>query len=288
MKKMALLAVAVMLLSIFLGPTTVFAESNVLDQGNIPGTASSQIEYGEPCGQEFIPALPVLTGVELYLYARVNAIGNSIITINIRPESITQTPIATQSFTIPSNSPRPEDWMYFEFATPVSVISGKTYVLEVDSNTSYHMWYYTTGNKYPAGNMIKQGIINIDGDWSFRTYGIPSSKNPAINVEIDIKPGGNPNSINLKSKGVVPVAILTSMDFDSTLVDPETVEFAGALPVKWNMKDIDGDGDVDIVFHFKTQELNLDINSIEASITGQTIDPIYSIFGADTVNIVNG
>jgi hypothetical protein len=178
--------------------------------------------------------------------------------------------------------------MYFEFATPVSVIPGKTYVLEVDSNTSYHMWYYTTGNTYPAGNMIKQGIINIDGDWSFKTYGISSSKIPAINVEIDIKPGGNPNSINLKSKGVIPVAILTSIDFDSTLVDPETVEFAGALPFKWNMKDIDGDGDVDIVFHFKTQELNLDINSIEASITGQTIDPTYSIFGADTVNIVNG
>ncbi len=58
---------------------------------------------------------------------------------------------------------------------------------------------------------------------------------PSINVEIDIKPGSDPNSINLDSEGVIPVAILTtsvedgdSIDFDAADVDQTTLTLAGA------------------------------------------------------------
>lgn len=104
-------------------------------------------------------------------------------------------------------------------------------------------------------------------------------------VEIDIKPGSYPNSINLKSNGVVPVAVLTTEDFDAVDVDPGTVEFAGALPLRWAMCDVDDDGDLDIVFHFKTQDLSLDENSTEAELTGQTNDG-DDISGTDDVRIV--
>jgi hypothetical protein len=104
-------------------------------------------------------------------------------------------------------------------------------------------------------------------------------------VDIDIKPGSCPNSINLKSKGVVPVAVLTTPDFDASDVDPETVLFAGASPVRWTMEDVDGDGDMDMLFHFKTQELNLVSGSTEATLTGYTTwgNPIT---GTDSVKIV--
>ncbi|MBA7552547.1 hypothetical protein ES705_45115 [subsurface metagenome] len=108
---------------------------------------------------------------------------------------------------------------------------------------------------------------------------------PPIEVEIDIKPGSDPNSINLKSKGVVPVAVLTTDHFDASTVDPDTVEFADASPVRWTMEDVDGDGDFDILFHFKTQELDLNKDSIEAILVGETYDGI-PIEGTDTVNIV--
>jgi len=108
---------------------------------------------------------------------------------------------------------------------------------------------------------------------------------PPTPVDIDIKPGSDPNSINLKSKGVVPVAVLTTDDFDASTVDPDTVEFAGAEPVRWTMEDVDGDGDMDMLFHFKTQELNLDGDSTEATLTGETVDGVQ-IEGTDTVNIV--
>ena len=77
--------------------------------------------------------------------------------------------------------------------------------------------------------------------------------------EIDIKPGSDPNSINPKSKGVIPVAILTTdLGFDAATVDPTSVTFGPtgteASPVKWAMEDVDGDGDVDMILHFKAQD----------------------------------
>jgi hypothetical protein len=109
-----------------------------------------------------------------------------------------------------------------------------------------------------------------------------------ISVDIDIKPGSYPNSINLKSKGVVPVAVLTTPDFDATTVDPATVEFAGAAPLRWAWEDVDGDGDVDLLLHFKTQELNLDENSTEATLTGNLKSELGGtpIQGTDEVRIV--
>jgi len=113
-----------------------------------------------------------------------------------------------------------------------------------------------------------------------------------ITVDIDIKPGSNPNSINLKSKGNVPVAILSSEVFDATTIDPSTVELEGAgVKVKKNGKlmasveDVNDDGLDDLVLHFDTQELNLTEDSTEAVLTGETFDGI-SIIGSDSVNIV--
>lgn len=108
------------------------------------------------------------------------------------------------------------------------------------------------------------------------------------NVEIDIKPGGNPNNINLHSKGVVPVSVLTTNDFDASTIDPETVLFAGAEPVRYTLCDVDDDSDDDMLFHFRTQELfenDLDEDSTEATLTGET-NSGEVISGTDKVWIV--
>jgi hypothetical protein len=107
---------------------------------------------------------------------------------------------------------------------------------------------------------------------------------PLIAVGIDINPGGGPNGINLKSNGKVPVAILTTDDFNAYDVDPVSCEFAGAYPVRWNMKDVDNDGVQDILLHFMTQELELTKESIEATLEGETYDGIQ-IIGTDSVSI---
>ena len=108
---------------------------------------------------------------------------------------------------------------------------------------------------------------------------------------IDIKPGSDDNSINLKSRGVVPVAVLTTEVFDASTIDPATVRFTGneIKPVRWTLCDVDGDGDIDMLFHFKTQELNLDEDSTGATLTGKTTHKTteeVGITATDTVRIV--
>ena len=83
---------------------------------------------------------------------------------------------------------------------------------------------------------------------------------------IDIKPGSDENVINLKSRGVVPVAVITTDGFKAGNINPDTVEFAGASPVRSTLCDVDKDGDMDMLFHFRTQKLNLNENSTEATL----------------------
>jgi hypothetical protein len=107
-----------------------------------------------------------------------------------------------------------------------------------------------------------------------------------LEVTVDIKPEDYTNRISLKSKGVVPVAVITTPEFDAHIVDPSTVLFAGADPVRWKIKDVDKDGDADILFHFKTQDLDIDDRSVAAGLAGYTFENTY-FTGVDTVNIVS-
>ena len=107
-----------------------------------------------------------------------------------------------------------------------------------------------------------------------------------IEVDIDIKPGSCPNSINLKSKGNVTVAIISTDDFDAYDVDPVSCEFAGAYPLRWKMEDVNDDGYHDMLFHFMTRELvDLNLNSTEATLYGETFNGVQ-ITGTDSVKIV--
>ena len=113
---------------------------------------------------------------------------------------------------------------------------------------------------------------------------------------IDVKPGDEQNNINLKSKGVVPVAALTTEQFDAATLDPATALFAGAAPAHWSLEDVDVDGDDDMIFHFRTQELDLTENSTEAALTAQLASQMMIssaqtgsgavVSGTDTVQIV--
>jgi hypothetical protein len=97
-------------------------------------------------------------------------------------------------------------------------------------------------------------------------------------IQIDIKPGSYPNSINPDNRGVVPVAILTKTGFDATTVPLGTVRFGpgGACPVheRAHLEDVDNDGDIDVVLHFKTQESGIRCGDTRAWLTGVTADGI--------------
>jgi hypothetical protein len=119
-----------------------------------------------------------------------------------------------------------------------------------------------------------------------------TGKCKAITVGIDIKPGSFPNSINLGSNGVVPVAILSSATFDATTVNPTTITLAGAsVKLRGNgtpmasYQDVNNDGRLDLVVQVSIEALQLSDVDTQATLTGQTFDG-KSVTGNDYVRIV--
>lgn len=130
---------------------------------------------------------------------------------------------------------------------------------------------------------------NIDGSWSGCNWGNPTlctvwalltlekitPPPPVVDVYVDIKPGSCPNPLNTGKKGVIPVAILGTEDFDVTTIDPATIQITmeglevGVSPLRWNLEDVatpfegelcdchdlDGDGYMDLTLKFEAQEV---------------------------------
>jgi hypothetical protein len=117
-------------------------------------------------------------------------------------------------------------------------------------------------------------------------------------ITIDIKPGSYPNSINLGSNGVIPVAILSTTDFDATTLNTENIFLAGSgvrVRGKGNKylaseEDINGDNRLDLVVKVETE--NLDPGTFQdggAYLTvNQDDDPGSTVLyrGWDEINIV--
>lgn len=111
-----------------------------------------------------------------------------------------------------------------------------------------------------------------------------------VAIAIDIKPGSAPNSINPASKGVLPVAILTTSSFDAASVDLGTVRFGPGQAQEAHgtehSEDVDGDGDTDLVLHFATQDTGIHCGDTEATLTGRTISG-QPIQGTDAIATVS-
>lgn len=140
------------------------------------------------------------------------------------------------------------------------------------------------------------GPRNTDG--YIQTNPTPASENicdSVLVVDIDVKPGIDPNIINCNNtKGVIPVAILSTEVFDATTVDHTTVSFEGACETHVSNKtgelrrheeDVDGNGYTDLVFHFVMGDSNLDCDSIEGKIVGETFSG-QPFKGSDSVHML--
>jgi uncharacterized delta-60 repeat protein len=128
----------------------------------------------------------------------------------------------------------------------------------------------------PDGKLVAAGSAVSGGDLDFALARYESQL--VLEVAIDIKPGSSPNTINPKSNGVIPVAILTTESFDATLVEPQSVRFGpkGAREAhqKGYLEDVNHDGEPDLVLHFRTQNTGIKCGDTSASLTGATLDGV--------------
>lgn len=140
-----------------------------------------------------------------------------------------------------------------------------------------------------TGQLVGEFVSRGSGGLYFATGLI--FHNPAMDeiVKIDVRPNAPANRINIKSKGVVPVAILTTKSFDALKVNLATVRFGSqgweAAPLKSVAKDIDRDGDLDKVLEFRISDLGLTCKTSTLVMTGKTLNGVH-FKGKDGVYIV--
>lgn len=128
------------------------------------------------------------------------------------------------------------------------------------------------------GDTIKVCMgVSEPGDWiRVITLG-------ALAVPVDIKPGSCPNPLNVMDRGVFPVAILGTDEFDVTTIDPASVRLEGVAPLRWALEDVatpfepflgkedcledcnelGSDGIMDLTLKFKTQEIVSALGDVE-------------------------
>jgi hypothetical protein len=127
-------------------------------------------------------------------------------------------------------------------------------------------------------------------------FKVTSGGSPVLAVEIDIKPGSDPNSINCRNEQeMIAVAVLRTAGFDAADIDHSTVSFEGASeshvdvnsgqPLR-HAEDVDNDGDIDLVFHFRFGETALTCNSIEGTLAGETWEGT-AVEGSASVRMVD-
>lgn len=108
-------------------------------------------------------------------------------------------------------------------------------------------------------------------------------------VEIDIKPGEFPNSVNPRAKGAIPVAILTTPHFTASTVSASSVRFgpstAPEIHGRGHIEDVDGDGDLDMVLHFDTAAAGIACGNSTAGLSAQTVDGRL-VQGSNTIKAV--
>lgn len=122
---------------------------------------------------------------------------------------------------------------------------------------------------------------------------------PTIPLDIDVKPGNGDETdpVNPNAKGNVPVVVYSTDDFDATTLDVSTLRFGSTAVVDadggagaahgGHEGDVDGDGLVDLMLHFPSEDAGFADGDEAAKLVGQTDDGTDAV-GTDAVRVVGG
>jgi hypothetical protein len=141
-----------------------------------------------------------------------------------------------------------------------------SYVVGVSSYPRYFL----------TGGSVSNPTRLQNGDYSLVISGLTP---PVQQINIDIKPGNDGLApINPKSRGKIPVAILSSKDFNALNADLASLTF-GATGDEASLShcnpegvDINHDGFVDLLCHFENQLAGFEKGDLEGILSGKQLD----------------
>lgn len=145
------------------------------------GSSSGElaIQYAEPIGREFTPTRPLLGAVDVLIdndYAQPP----TTLVMRLRKASITAMPLASASVDLSRTA---RSWVHFALPSPVAVVPGKIYVIELATDNERLLWGHARGEvsdtcpppDYTGGRGIAFATPMANLNFLFRTYaGSPS------------------------------------------------------------------------------------------------------------------
>ena len=110
-----------------------------------------------------------------------------------------------------------------------------------------------------------------------------------LQVPVDVRPGSPVNPINPRSEGEVVIAVLGSRLLDAQNVDPQSIRVgrnaSTIITDSAEMRDINNDGQDDLVFHVRTATLGVLLDDRELCLTGSSYQQ-RAFSGCDVITVV--
>lgn len=214
----------------------------------------------------------------------------------------------------------------------ITIDLGATYIIEsfivqADDNDGYNLYYrdidtntwelawavpaiggwgmqtrpnrYSYTQRYVLAAPIVTDALMFEGNlsWGDRYFSVSEiqafGEPYLLNVDVDIKPGSDPNCVNINGHGVIPVAILGGEYFDVMEIDAGSVQLEG-MSVKVTGKkakllahydDVNYDGYTDLMVQIEDSNAILAENATTATVTGYLLDDT-PIEGVDSICLV--
>ena len=144
------------------------------------------------------------------------------------------------------------------------------------STGRYYVGVTASPRQFEDGGTVTLANGKTNGTYKLIISGVTPP--PSVQyILIDIRPGADRKAapINLKSKGNIPVALLSSNTFDALKVDRTSVRFGppnrnGTLGrCGKEGEDVNGDGYLDLVCHFDTQATGFNASDEEGIVKGR-------------------
>jgi hypothetical protein len=253
-----------------------------------PGTtwASSGVAVSQAWAVEFTPATAhTLSAIRLPLYGPSGAQA----TVTLRADADGLPGAVLEEFLVPFDCCG-EKLYVLTSAQQIELQPGAPYWLTVWSEDEWASWLWSPAEAAVRYTFTREpGPGDDPSDW----VDVVTSVGPAFQVEgervgarvpIDVRP----DAIQPRSQGMLTVAVLSGV-VDVTTIAPESIRFGRtgheAAPATLALENVDGDGFVDLVLHFRVQGAGIRCGDTSVRLTAATVagEPLQ---GTDSIRTV--